>query len=85
MKLHEDTGSTEVAFSLIGNIFRKEDSNFWANMYSLSQTHLAASHLGPASHLLQPTGTQNHKMVGVGRDLCESSSPTLLPKQGHLQ
>ena len=24
-------------------------------------------------------------MVGVGRDLCESSSPTLLPKQGHLQ
>ena len=24
-------------------------------------------------------------MVGVGRDLCESSSPTLLPKQAHLQ
>jgi len=24
-------------------------------------------------------------MVGVGRDLCVSSSPTLLPKQGHLQ
>jgi len=24
-------------------------------------------------------------MFGVGRDLCESSSPTLLPKQGHLQ
>jgi len=23
--------------------------------------------------------------VGVGRDLCGSSSPTLLPKQGHLQ
>ena len=22
-------------------------------------------------------------MVGVGRDLCGSSSPTLLPKQGH--
>jgi len=29
--------------------------------------------------------TQNHRMVGVGRDLCGSSSPTLLPKQGHLQ
>ena len=27
----------------------------------------------------------NHKMVGVGRDLCGSSSPTLLLKQGHLQ
>jgi len=24
-------------------------------------------------------------MVGVGRDLCGSSSPTLLAKQGHLQ
>jgi len=27
----------------------------------------------------------NHRMVGVGRDLCGSSGPTLLPKQGHLQ
>jgi len=26
--------------------------------------------------------SQNHRMVGVGRDLCGSSSPTLLPKQG---
>jgi len=24
-------------------------------------------------------------MVGVGRDLCGSSSPAPLPKQGHLQ
>jgi len=29
--------------------------------------------------------SQNHRMVGVGRDLCGSSSPTPLPKQGHLQ
>ena len=29
--------------------------------------------------------SQNHRMVGVGRDLCGSSSLTLLPKQGHLQ
>ena len=28
---------------------------------------------------------QNHRMAGVGRDLCGSSSPTLLSKQGHLQ
>jgi len=28
---------------------------------------------------------QNHRIVGVGRDLCGSSSPTPLPKQGHLQ
>jgi len=29
--------------------------------------------------------SQNHRMVGVGRDLCGSSSPALPPKQGHLQ
>jgi len=29
--------------------------------------------------------SQNHRIAGVGRDLCGSSSPTLLPKQGHLQ
>jgi len=31
------------------------------------------------------TESQNYRKVGVGRDLCGSSSPTLLPKQGHLQ
>ena len=31
------------------------------------------------------TESQNHRMLGVGRDLCGSSSPTPLPKQGHLQ
>ena len=31
------------------------------------------------------TESQNHRIVGVGRDLCGSYSPTLLPKQGHLQ
>jgi len=29
--------------------------------------------------------SQNHRIVGVARDLCGSSSPTPLPKQGHLQ
>ena len=27
--------------------------------------------------------SQNHRMLGVGRDLCGSSSPNHLPKQGH--
>jgi len=31
------------------------------------------------------TESQNHRIVEVGRDLCGSSSPTPLPKQGHLQ
>ena len=31
------------------------------------------------------TESQNHRIVGVGRDLCGSPSPTFLLKQGHLQ
>ena len=31
------------------------------------------------------TESQNHRIVGVGRALCGSSSPPPLPKQGHLQ
>jgi len=34
---------------------------------------------------LRITESQNHRIVGVGRDLCGSSSPNPLPKQGHLQ
>jgi len=42
------------------------------------------------SHLLDPSfpygfKSQNHRMVVAGRDLCESSSPSPLPKQGHLE
>ena len=29
------------------------------------------------------TESQNHRMFRIGRDLCGSSSPTPLPKQGH--
>ena len=35
--------------------------------------------------LRQLTESQNHRIVGVRRDLCGSSSPTPLLKQGHLQ
>jgi len=31
------------------------------------------------------TKSQNHTSIGIGRDLCRSSSPTTLPKQGHLE
>ena len=31
------------------------------------------------------TESQNHRMVGVGRDLCGSYSPTPLPKLSHLE
>ena len=36
-------------------------------------------------NLKSERSSQNHRMLGVGRDLCGSSSPTLAPKQGHLQ
>ena len=35
--------------------------------------------------VVQLSASQNHRMAGVGRALCGSSSPTLLLKQGHLQ
>jgi len=44
------------------------------------QAHLTCSSVG---RWKQPS--QNHRMVGVGRDLCGSSSPVPLPKQGLLQ
>jgi len=37
-----------------------------------------------AALLCRITESQNHRMLGAGRDLCGSSSPTPLLKQGHL-
>jgi len=34
---------------------------------------------------LRPTESQNHRMFGVGRDLCGSSSPTPLQRKGFWQ
>jgi len=34
-----------------------------------------------AGELVLVTESQNHRMVGLGRDLCGSSSPTPLPKK----
>jgi len=41
-----------------------------------SQQHVAARHFGTSFRI---TESQNHRMVGVGRDLCGSSSSTPLP------
>ena len=35
--------------------------------------------------MIKSNYSQNHRMVGVGRDLCGSSSPTPLTKQAHPQ
>ena len=49
-----------------------------------SSSKAAKRHV-PRCPVLGQGVSQNHCMVGVGRDLCGSPSPTLLPKQGHLQ
>ena len=40
---------------------------------------------GPNTGLAQLGILQNHRIVGVGRDLCGSPSPTPVPKQHHLE
>jgi len=36
-------------------------------------------------HRITQNCTESHRITGVGRDVCGSSSPTRLPKQGHLE
>jgi len=47
--------------------------------------HLSTIPVTKANQQHKVTESQNHRMLGVGRDLCGSSSPTPLPKQGLLQ
>ena len=49
------------------------------------QSHVSLDYQKFCSEHSEITESQNHRIVGVGRDLCGSSSSTLLPKQGHLQ
>ena len=46
-----------------------------SHTFSAQHIQVASSH--------RITESQNHRIVGVGRDLCGSSSPTLMLKQGH--
>jgi len=48
-----------------------------------SKTH--SPFISPIWPVRKSIGEWNHRMLGVGRDLCGSSIPTSLPKQGHLQ
>jgi len=54
---------------------------------SSTRTHaeLLSSQFFTKTEALCFTKWEKHRMFGVGRDLCGSSSPTPLPKQGHLQ
>ena len=59
----------------------------FTSIYSSSGGHIYCftSASSSAQRIRFTSESQNHRMVGVGRDLCGSPSPTLLPKQGHLQ
>jgi len=59
--------------------------HFYINMTFLAYLSLLLKSSGSLPSSPQVTESQNHRIVGVGRDLCGSSSPTPLPKQGHLQ
>jgi len=48
-------------------------------LFCVTDTHVTSC------HFMTFTESQNHRLVGVGRDLCGSPSPTPWPKQGHLQ
>jgi len=54
----------------------------WRKVYVSSRYVLANPTAGSGSKLtfVADCESQNHKIVGVGRDLCGSSSPTPLPK-----
>jgi len=65
----------------VGNLFQYFTTLIVKNFFLTSGLNLPSLGLKPLLLVL----SQNHRMVGVGRDLCGSSSPTPLLKQGHLQ
>jgi len=58
------------------------DTSITADEFGTIRTDFVSEIVLPTHRITQ---SQNHRMAAVGRDLCGSSSPTLPPKQGHLQ
>jgi len=77
--------------NLCSSTWSTSSASFFTDLGVCRVISLMHSHSSPSTAVPQQVFcllqriTQNHRMVGVGRDLCGSSSPTLLPKQGHLQ
>jgi len=65
-------------------LFRPVKRSFVEDSQRSPQSPVKEKQKNTCHILFYPFKSQNHRMVGVGRDLCGSSSPTLLPKQGHL-
>ena len=77
----ESHGTRTAAFGKAPDALRQqgEEAERWNKPRSPAPSCSRRPHIHPIA------ARQNHRMVGVGRDLCGSPSPTLLPKQGHLQ
>ena len=81
LKLHAESFDVATVIENV-NTFRVENL-LPLIKYLISSLHVRR--MSASSNLLCTTESQNYTIVGVGRDLRGSSSPTPLPKQGHLQ
>jgi len=60
-------------------------NSYWKRSVAQAKSHTRVSVLFPVPEeaCQKPLFSQNHRMAGVGRNLCGSSSPTSLPEQDH--
>jgi len=72
-----------VSLSTTGSVFWCRIPPPTYQQLPITYQYIPVLHQTPAGRAapIPVTESQNHRMVGVGRDLCGSSSPTLLPKQ----
>ena len=68
-------------FVLEGELLRMPWASASSQAWGSKQQRPGVGHTEQPEHL----GSQNHRILGVGRDLWGSSSPTDLPQQGHLE
>jgi len=70
---------------LIKRIYRTQFSHHLILRSLLSSKSPYSSQLPHINTEHDVTESENDRMLGVGRDLCGSPSPTFTPKKGHLQ
>jgi len=76
-------GQTQPAGEVLKQLVGRVGGTRWHRAAASYTPGFGSEQGAPHSHKVG--NTQNHRVVGVGRDLWRSSSPTPLPKQGHLK